>query len=63
MRTSRQIRVFILLSVEEIKLALCKINLELRTLSIVASIYLSISLRVLYKVLMALSLAIQMARL
>ena len=63
MSSFRQIKSLLLLSVEEIKLALCKSNLELRTLSIVASTYLSISLRVLYKVLMALSLAIQMARL
>ena len=40
-----------------------QINLELRNPTIVASTYISISLRVLYKVLMALSLAIQMARL
>ena len=40
-----------------------QINLELRTLKFVISPYISISLRVLYKVLMALSLAIQMARL
>ena len=40
-----------------------QINLELRIPTIVASTYISISLRVLYKVLMALSLAIQMARL
>ena len=38
-------------------------KLELRTLIRAASTYISISLRVLYKVLMALSLAIQMARL
>ena len=53
----------LLLSAYEIKMALCKINLELRTPTIVASTYISIRLRVLYKVLMALSLAIQMARL
>ena len=53
----------LLLSVKEIKLALCKENLELRTLNIVVSTYFSISLRVLYKVLTALSLAIQTARL
>ena len=40
-----------------------QINLELRNPTIAASTYISISLRVLYKVLMALSLAIQMARL
>ena len=53
----------LLLSVEEIKLALCKLNLELRTPFIVVSAYFSVSLRVLYKVLTALSLAIQTARL
>ena len=40
-----------------------QINLELRTPTIANSTYISISLRVLYKVLMALSLAIQIARL
>jgi hypothetical protein len=40
-----------------------QINLELRTPTIADSAYFIISLRVLYKVLMALSLAIQMARL
>ena len=59
----RQIRSLSLLSVEEIKLALCKSNLELRTLNIVVSAYFIVTLRVLYKVLTALSLAIQTARL
>ena len=63
MSNFRQIRVFYLLSVEEIKLALCKSDLELRTLNIFVSAYFSVSLRVLYKVLTALSLAIQTARL
>ena len=53
----------LLLSVEEIKLALCKSNLELRTLNIFVSAYFRVSLRVLYKVLTALSLAIETARL
>ena len=63
MSNFRQIRSLLLLGVKEIKLALCKINLELRTLNIVVSAYFSVSLRVLYKVLTALSLAIQTARL
>ena len=45
------------------KTSFVQINLELRTLNIVVSSYFSVSLRVLYKVLTALSLAIQTARL
>ena len=59
----RQIKSLLLLSAYEIKNGFMQINLELRTPTLVASTYISISLRVLYKVLMALSLAIQMARL